>query len=60
MEHHLVVNDLLHRRDAKVSAHEAHDKRTREQAAWAACEGVDTEALTPGLLKRLLGEEAQK
>lgn len=54
MEEAQVVGALQYRRKLKVERHEAHDARLRSEAALAACDGVDTADLKPGLLRELL------
>ncbi len=54
MEESSIVQDLASRRRLKIERHEAHDLRMWTAAAVAACEGVPTDRLTPGLVKRLL------
>ncbi len=54
MEESYVARNLQLRRKLKIERHEAHDLRVRTAAALAACEGVPTDRLTPGLVVGLL------
>ncbi len=54
MEEPEVARELQFRRKLKIERHEAHDLRVRTEAVLAACDGVPTERLTPGLMKQLL------
>ena len=54
MEEAEVARELQYRRKLKIERHEAHDLRLWTAAAVAACEGVPTDRLTPGLVMELL------